>query len=42
MTAESVTVPKDHEGIGNALRSAYLPRMADTPKDLWDLLDQLS
>jgi hypothetical protein len=42
MTAEAVVVPKDHEGIGNALRAAYLPRMVDTPKDLWDLLDQLN
>ena len=42
MTAEAVVVPKDHEGVGKALRKVYLPRMADTPRDMWELLDKLN
>jgi hypothetical protein len=42
MTAEAVVLPKDHEGIGNALRSAYLPRTVDLPKEFRDLLNELN
>lgn len=42
MAAEPVSVPKDHEGVGNALRSAYQPRVTDTPQELWELLERLN
>ena len=31
----------EHDGVGNALRSAYLPRVSDVPTDIMDLLDKL-
>lgn len=42
VAAETVSVPQDHEGVGRALRSAYLPRVSDMPSDLQDLLDKLN
>ncbi|WP_156680527.1 hypothetical protein [Sphingomonas profundi] len=41
ITARPVLAPPDHQGVGNALRSAYLPRVSDMPRDLADLLDKL-
>ncbi|MET0269244.1 MAG: hypothetical protein ABW173_02340 [Sphingomonas sp.] len=41
MTTETVSVPKAHEGIGAALRAAYLPRVSDMPADIAALLDKL-
>ncbi len=34
--------PQAHDGVGQALRSAYLPRISDMPRDLADLIDRLS
>ncbi len=41
MTAETVIVPQAHEGVGAALRAAYLPRISDMPAELQDLLAKL-
>jgi hypothetical protein len=40
--AAPVVTPAKHEGVGNALRSAYFPRAHDMPEDFQRLLDQLS
>ena len=40
-TAQIVTVPQRHEGVGLALRCSYLPRMSDMPRDFGELLDKL-
>lgn len=37
----TVAVPSRHEGVGLALRCAYLPRMSDMPEDFDELLDKL-
>lgn len=37
----AIVRPDDGQGVGNALRSAYLPRISDMPLDMADLLDQL-
>jgi hypothetical protein len=36
-----VVAPVRHEGVGNALRTAYIPRTSDMPSDMADLLDKL-
>jgi uncharacterized NAD(P)/FAD-binding protein YdhS len=41
MVAEYVVIRKEHEGIGNALRSAYRPQAVDMPVEFWELLDKL-
>ncbi len=37
----SVQLPQAHEGVGRALRVAYLEKGADLPEDMADLLDRL-
>ena len=41
-TTQTVAIPSRHEGVGLALRCAYLPRMSDMPRDLDKLLDKIS
>ena len=38
---KKVPVPQKHEGLGKALRSAFLPRAAELPCDIQALLDKL-
>ena len=38
---QPVVVPARYDGIGSALRSAFLPRASDMPDDLGRLLDRL-
>lgn len=39
--AAHVATPAKHEGVGNALRTAYFPGIKDLPADLQRLLDQI-
>ena len=41
MTTETVAAPKVHEGVGAALRNAYLPRISDMPREIVILLERL-
>ena len=40
--AAHVLAPAKHEGVANALRSAYIPYPADLPADFAELLEKLS
>jgi hypothetical protein len=37
----SVQLPQAHEGVGRALRVAYLEKVDEMPEDMVDLLDRL-
>ncbi|MET0374131.1 MAG: hypothetical protein ABW128_07725 [Rhizorhabdus sp.] len=39
--AETVAVPRQDQGVGQALRDAYLARTADMPREMALLLDKL-
>jgi len=39
---ETVTIPRVHDGIGDALRSCFAPGAADLPDDMRALLDRLN
>ncbi|SNS44591.1 hypothetical protein SAMN06295912_106168 [Sphingomonas laterariae] len=38
---EYVTAPKVYQGVGDALRRAYLPPDQGVPADWWALIDKL-
>jgi hypothetical protein len=38
---QRVDAPKAHEGVGNALRSAFAPTIHDLPADMIELLAKL-
>ena len=40
--AQSIRLPLRYEGVGNALRAAYLPRVYEIPGDMAALLAKLN